>query len=159
MRLARYTAPLYDLDTMIVYDDFTLDSSSTFWTDQLTDSGTITVGDVRNGIASLTPSDGSVADNDEAYRYTPNALFLHVANKPMYGRAYIQYAEGDVSHANVMFGFMSSPGQNMIVDDGGGPKASGSCSVIYKVDGGTVWRAQSRNGSEFTDSISVTFSK
>ena len=44
---------------------------------------------------------------------------------------------------NVGFGFMNAPGANMLIDNGGGPKVSGSTLAIYKVDGGSVWRCAS----------------
>jgi len=51
--------------------------NSARWTSTLTDSGTAAVGDEVGGVVTLSPSDGTVADNDEAYIATvvPSQVF------------------------------------------------------------------------------------
>ncbi len=154
--LARFTGTLKDIDTVHLFDDFQADLNAGLWSTVISDIGTAAVGDARKGILTVLASDASVADNDELYVYTANELFLFAAGKPLYGKAYIQYAEGNTDDNNVIFGFQNAVAANSLADDGGGPRATGSYAVIYKVDGGTVWRCQSRNGSEVTDSISAT---
>ncbi len=156
MNLASLTAPLIGVDTMTLFDDFNETLSTIKWATTLTDNGTALTGNNRKGVLTILPSDGSVGDDDEAYVASVNNVFLYANSAPIYGRAFIQYTEGDVSHANVCFGFMSTVAANAIVDDGGGPRASGSTAVIYKVDGGTVWRCQTRNNSVSTDTVSTT---
>ncbi len=146
-----------DWDTTILVDcDFTEDIDSAVFTVTSADGGTAVVGDARNGIVTVLPSDGSVGDNDECYIQTANETALLLAGKPIYGRAYLQYTEGNVNAANVIFGFMNAPIANSLIDDGGGPRVTGTLAVIYKIDGGTVWRCQSRNGTETTDTVSTT---
>ncbi len=154
--LARFPQVLKDIDTVHLFDDFQADLSTTLWATLISDLGTIPVNDARKGILTILPSDASVADNDEIYLYTANELFLFAAGKPMHCRGYIQYTEGNTDDLNVIFGFQNAVAANSLADDGGGPRATGSYAVIYKIDGGTVWRCQSRNGSEVTDSISST---
>ena len=106
-----------------------------------------------NGILSITQD---ATDNDEIYFSSTVNSFLFAANKPMIAEARIQYAEGNTNANNVIFGFMSATGANLLIDDGGGPVASASMAVIYKIDGGTVWRCRSQIGAAVgqTDSIS-----
>ena len=154
--LARYTHPLIDLDVSFVFDDFTADQSDLFFVDTITDSGSAAVGDARCGIMTLTPSDGTVADNDEAYLASANELFIFTANKPIYGRCRLQFTETAAGVYNAFFGFLNACAANALVDDGGGMRASGCIAAIVKVDGETVWRCVSRNGSTVTSTTSTT---
>ena len=45
---------------------------------------------------------------------------------------------------------------NLIVDDGAGLRASGTVIALYKVDGETVWRFVTRNGTDATVTQSTT---
>ena len=67
------------------------------------------------------------------------------------------FLEAGINNAcNVIFGFMSGVGANALIDYGGGPAAATTLAVIYKIDGGTTWRVQARNGTEFYDTITTT---
>lgn len=156
MNLGRYVQQLQDLDTMIVFDDFVNDQSDITFIDTVTDSGTAAVGDGVNGVMLLTPSDGTVADNDEAYIASPNELFLFAAGKPIYGRCRLKFAETTSGVYNVAFGFQNAVSANSLIDDGGGPKVSGSTLAIFKVDGGTVWKCASACNGTSTTSTSTT---
>lgn len=155
MNLARYVQALKDLDTMSVFDDFTGDQSDITAVDTVTDLGSVTVGDAANGIAALVPSDGTVADNDEAYLATPNALYKFGTNREIYGRFRVQFTEANGSAANIAVGFQNAVGANSLIDDGGGVKVSGSTLAIYKVDGGTVWKCASACNGVSTVSTST----
>lgn len=154
MYLNRFTSILNDIDTMVVFDHFTGDQSDINAVDTVTDSGTVLIGDNPGGIATLTPSDGTVADNDEAYLATPNELFKYAVNSAIYGRARLKFTEVTAGAANVAFGFQNAVGANSIIDDGAGLKVSGSTLGIYKVDGEQVWRVVSScNG---TSTVTLT---
>lgn len=155
MNLNRFTHPLFDLDTMFVFDHFTGDQSDLFAVDTVTDSGSALVGDDVGGVITLTPGDSTVADNDEAYLATPNELFKFGTNRNIYGRARIKFTEVSAGAANVAFGFQNAVGADSLVDNGGGPKVSGSTLAIYKVDGGTVWRCASACNGVSTVSVST----
>lgn len=147
--LARFPSVLEKIDTYVFFEDFISDQADTVMVDTITDTGTVLMGDAVGGVAVLTPSDGTVGDNDEAYLGTPNEVFKVAAGKPMGGECSLQFAEANTDDANVAFGFMNAANAvNSITDNGAGPKVSGSTFVIYKVDGGTVWKAASYvNGS------------
>lgn len=141
---------------MYVFDDFTADQLDTFFVDTITDSGTVLMGDDVNGVATLTPSDGTVADNDEVYLASANELFLYGTNREIYGRCKLRFTETTVTIYNVAFGFQNAVGANSIVDDGAGLKVSGSTLGIYKVDGSGVWKCVSSCNGTSTVSTSVT---
>lgn len=153
--LNRFTAPLTDYDTFHVVNDFAVFATGTLgWTSLAADVGaTVAAGSTRSGVVVLTTGG---TDNNEAAVYTTNAPWLAIANKPIYGRFTAQYSEANTSAANVLLGFASSPGANLLVDDGGGVRTSGSIIAVYKIDGGTVWRCHTRNGSSSTDTVSTT---
>lgn len=151
---------IYQKQDLVVefYDDFIREIDTTnVYTATVTDSGTIAVGNGVGGIAVLTASDGTVADNDEAYLGLRNLVFTPAANKTFVVRARLQYSEANTDDANVAFGFISSVGANAIVDDGAGLLASGTHFCIYKVDGGTVWKCESRNQTAvYTNTSTLT---
>ncbi len=162
MGQASFTSTLVDWDTMVaVDDDFVKAPIAGEWTTTATDSGTATVADGPPGVLTLTPSDGSVGNNDEIYFFWAKQTFLFpaaqtVSGDVLYARARMLFLEAGANNAaNIGFGFMSGIAANALIDDGGGPQSSTSHAVIYKVDGGTVWRCQARNGSEFMDTITT----
>jgi hypothetical protein len=149
------TPPGFDLMNQLVgrLDHFVSYTSGGEWTTVATDSGTATVGDAASGELSLTPSDGSVADNDEIYVKATNETLLFANNRAICFSALVKWAEGDTNHLNVAIGFMNAVAADSILDNGAGPKASFSGAVFYKVDGGTVWRCRSSLGTTNTDSV------
>lgn len=153
--LARYTKTLEELDTFVVFDDFATETDTFRWTLTVTDSGTGTVSDAAGGIIALVCSDGSVGDNDEANLCSVNEYFLFAANKPIYGKARLQFTEANTDDANVAFGFCNAATANTLLDDGAGVKVSGSCAAIYKVDGGTVWKCVTSTNGVSTVSTST----
>ncbi len=139
------------------FDDFEWYITAHRWTSVVTDTGSITIGDAKGGVATLNPSDGTVANNDEAYLKTANEIFLFAAGKPMIFEAGIQFTEGNTDDVNIAMGFMSAVAANSILDDGGGPAASYSGAVFYKVDGGTLWNVEkSIAGTQVSAELSAT---
>lgn len=139
-----------------LFEDFLFDQSDLFWVDTITDTGTVLVGDAVNGVAVLTPSDVTVADNDEVYLASSNELFKFAADSPFMGGCRLQFTETTSGVYNAAFGFANAVAADLLIDNGGGMRASGSLIAIYKVDGGTVWRCTSRNNGVVTDSVSTT---
>jgi hypothetical protein len=136
----RFVQAEQELDTLVVFDHFDKGQVDTTATKTTTDSGTVVTGNAAGGQIVLTPSDGTVADNDEAYLATPNAVFLLAAGNDLYGRARVKFSEVAANRVNVAFGFQNSVGANSLIDDGGGPKVSGDTLAIFKEDsGGMFW--------------------
>ena len=68
-------------------------------------------------------------------------------------------AELATSTVNCMFGFLSTAAASIatsMLTVGGGPVASATMAVIYKVDGGTVWRCRSQIGAAVGQTDTVT---
>ncbi len=150
MRLNRFTPDLQNLDTVHLFDDFLFDQSDITAVDTITDTGTVLMGDDVNGVATLTPSDGTVADNDEAYLATPNETFKFGTNRTIYGKFKFRYTAVVAADPNWAVGFQNAVGANSIVDNGG-VKTSGSTLAIEKKDGETAFRCTSAcNGTAVT---------
>lgn len=93
-----------------------------------------------NGSIFSLATDGD--DNDEAYLATKCELFKFAAAKPMFCEALVSFTEASTDDANIMFGLMDAIGADSLLDDGGGPKASYSGAVFFKVDGSTNWQVE-----------------
>jgi hypothetical protein len=153
MKILRFTQELADLDTIHVWDDFWQDQSDVNYVDTITDTGTALVGDDVNGVVTLTPADGTVADNDECYVATPNEIFKFGTNREIYGRFKFRYTAVVAADPNVAVGFQNAVGANSIVDNGG-VKVSGATLAIEKKDGETAFRCTSACNGVSTTTLS-----
>lgn len=154
--LVSFVHPLWDLQSFFIFDDFWQDQSDINWIDTITDTGTATMGDWANGQVELDPSDGTVGDNDECYLGSASENFLVAANRSLYYRTRISYAEQNTDDANIAVGFANAVAANLLVDDGAGMRTTGNIFAIVKVDGETLWRAVSRNGTAVNNTQSTT---
>lgn len=123
--------------------------NSARWTSTLTDSGTAAVGDEVGGVVTLSPSDGTVADNDEAYISTKE-IFKIAAGKALSVGGLVQFSQAATNAANVYFGLMDAVGANALQDNGAGPKASFSGAGFFAKDGSTLWNVIYSDGSTQT---------
>jgi hypothetical protein len=133
-----------------IQDDFLRDVDSADWVTTLTDSGTASVGDAAHGIIALVASDGTVADNDEAYIESANEVFRFTADKPLLFEARVQFTEANTDDANILVGLLDAVGANSLQDNGAGPPSSYSGAVFVKTDGGTVWQTETSNSTTQT---------
>lgn len=121
------------------------------WELTATDSGTVAIADGVGGTVTISPSDGTVADNDEAYLASKYETFLFAASKPILFETRLKLDDTSDA-ANILVGLADAVAANTILDNGGGPKASYSGVVFFKVDGGTVWQGEvSVAGTQVTD--------
>ena len=112
------------------------------WTVTASDLGSVTEGDAAGGTVNIIPSDATVGDNDETYLHQSNETFLFADDKPLVFAARVQYTEGATDDANVAVGLKDSWGADSLLDNGGGPAASYSGALFFKVDGGTNWNVE-----------------
>lgn len=146
---------MQDKEVFGFFDDFEWYVTAHRWINLLADSTpTIASGDSRRGIVVLYTD---TTDNNEV-AIKSNEIFLGLAGKPMFCEGLIQYAEGGSAAANVAFGFSNVIGTaDFLLDNGAGVATSFSGAVIYKVDGGSVWKVTSSNGStQTTNTTAVT---
>lgn len=134
----------YNYRDCIFDDDFTVTMPSSFWTTVLTDTGTGTIGiqTMNTGSLDLVPSDGTVADNDEAYAYGKKIITLKAgAGFAMF--FCLSYVEANVDDANIAFGLVkTAPIANFLGDDAAGVAAIANDDGFFfeKVDGTNYWK-------------------
>lgn len=128
--------------TIAFEDNFLWYISPHYWTATVTDTGTVTALTTHGGGVAITPSDGTVANNDEAYLGGTNKNLVPTTQKPIVFEGIVQYTEGSTDDANVIVGLSSSSAANALLDDGGGPPASYTGMVFFKVDGGLNWNVE-----------------
>lgn len=129
------------------FDDFDHFVTADRWTSVLTDSGTAVVQDEAGGVINLTASDGTVADNDEAYIHTTSEIFEILSGRPILLEARIKFTEQNTDDANILFGLIDGVGANTLQDNGAGPKASYSGACFFKADGDTVWSVENSDST------------
>lgn len=131
-------------------DDFLYNVTADLWTTVATDSGSFAVGDAKGGVAVVTPSDGTVADNDETYAKNTHEIFKIAAAKPFFLEALVQFAQAATNKANHAVGLKNAVAANSILDDGAGLATNFSGAAFYCVDGDTTWRVIYSDGTTQT---------
>jgi hypothetical protein len=120
-----------------------------------TNAGTVTISDGVKGVCAISP--GAV-DNDEIYLCTSTEVFKFADQKPAVAECLIQWTESTTDDANIIFGFKDAVAADSVLDDGGGPAASYSGAVFFKVDGGTTWNVETSVGStQSTKALSADY--
>lgn len=150
VKLLDHTNFIRDRRTIAGRDDFQWFISPHLWTSTLTDSGGVTVNTTHAGGILITPSDGTVADNDEAYVGWTTKSIVFTNQKPVVVEFRINFTEANTSAQNVAVGLCSTTAANALLDDGGGPPGSYTGLLLFKTDGSTTWNAESSVGSTQT---------
>jgi hypothetical protein len=156
MNVARMPQAWIDSTNNIsIFDDFVNEALTTL-TYSVTKDASMAV--TVAGLGGILTIAGDTTDNDECYLFTQNDIFKPGAGYAIEAKCLMQYSEAATNAANVLFGLVSSPAADLLVDNGAGPRTSGTVIAIYKVDGGTVWRCVTRWGSSTSvlDTVSTT---
>jgi hypothetical protein len=140
-----------------VFDDFNHYTTAENFTSIVTDTGTIAGSDAAGGILVITPSDGTAADNDEAYLKGTHEVFKFAADKPMVFEAKVKMTATAISTCNVIVGVKDAVAANSLLDDGGGPAASYSGAVFFDTDGGLYWNCESSIAGSQTTVLTDVF--
>lgn len=122
------------------YDDFTDLDVTNRWTDVSGDSGAAPTLATDGESAIIFTTGGT--DNNECYLTSKMVFDLTVGCQTVIEGA-MKWTEAATDDANIIFGLMSGAGANALLDTGGGPAASYSGAVFFKVDGGTKWNVES----------------
>lgn len=125
-------------------DDFIEHLSGANWTLTADSGGTYGITDAAGGVISLL---NDTTDEDESILHTEGEVFLFAQNKPIIFGARIKLTEANVDDANILVGLVSGAVASAIGDAGAGPPSSYSGANFFKVDGGTVWQAETSLGS------------
>lgn len=137
-------------------DEFYSYTDTQMWTKLVADTNTTVAVDTTKVDGVLKLFTGDLTDNNEASVRSTNKQWKITANQGLMAEAGIQYTEGNTDDANIAFGFSSVIGANWLVDNGAGPATTQDAAMIYKVDGGTVWKCCSQIGTNQTISTSTT---
>lgn len=129
-------------DSHILWDDFDEFVTLDLWTSVLSNTGTVAVQDSDPSRITVTPSDGSVADNDESYCHQSFETWQFLDNRPLFFECFVQYAEQATDDANIIVGLKDAWAADSILDNAGGPAASYTGALFFKVDGGTRWQVE-----------------
>lgn len=132
-----------------------MDNYATHYTALAADSGaSFAVTSARRSPGLMTTGG---TDENEVALFSTKAKFLLMANKSIRTYALVDITELASNTDNFAAGLCNAAtGADILVDAGAGPKASFSGAMIYKVDGGSVWRFRSSLGTTYTDAISTT---
>lgn len=142
-----------------LFDDFFWYISPHWWTNLAADAGAVAPAIVTGapGVGGVLSFGTGATLNNEVAIYSTNAPFLVANNRPLFAEARIQYAEASTNLANIALALSDSATlSDVLVDGGAGPRTTGNNLLLYKVAGGTVWRANARNGTQVGDNVSTT---
>ncbi|MBE3132844.1 MAG: hypothetical protein IMZ55_05180 [Acidobacteria bacterium] len=137
--MATNVLPSFEADKLRDYygffDDFEAFTNRTRWTCVNTDNGVAACVDARGGVLRLKAGDAVTADNDEIYLKSKQETFKFAADKPI--RVIFKAAPKTNTtfvNTNLIFGIMDGVAANSLLDTGGGPDASYSGAVFFKVE-------------------------
>lgn len=140
MKLADSPELLQGRRTHGFFDDFHHFVSGDLFTDTSADTGAaVAMTDAAGGVVTLTTG---ATDNNECYLLTTKEVLKLAANKPVVVEARVSYTEANTDDANVAVGLKDAVAADSILDDGGGPAASYSGAVFFKVDGALNWNIE-----------------
>lgn len=123
------------------YDDFhgfKTSESANLYTVVTAVDGTVLNADAVAGRVNIK-SAAATAGNEDCYLVREPEGFLLAANKPLHFGAYVQATEDDTNQNNLFVGLTDGAAANLLVDDGAGPKTSGTTLAFFKKDGGLNW--------------------
>jgi hypothetical protein len=137
------------------FDDFFTFDEADDWIDSVSDGGTIDQIDAVNGVLSIAT--GGV-DENESYVSSLAEDWLFQTDKRLFFEARVKLTEANTDDANIIVGLSDTVAADSLLDAGAGPMASYDGAVFFKVDGGTVWQAETSNaGTQATDTSAGTF--
>jgi hypothetical protein len=156
----RQTAVYGNRDTVVLFDDFLAYTTAYGNFSSLAADTNSTVAADADGVGGILEiKTGDASDNNEAGVLSTNEIFLPAPGKPMCFETRIQFTDTN-NAVNVAAGFADVFGAaNTVVDNGASIVATFYGAMIYKLDGGTVWRCATSAGaisSTGTDTISTT---
>jgi hypothetical protein len=124
------------------FDDFhgflTATSTDKYTVVTVTD-GTVLQADAAGGRVNIKSAVASAAGNEDCYLVREAEGFLLAAGKSLSFGALVQATEDDTNQNNLFVGLTDAAAADLLVNDGAGPKTSGTTLAFFKVDGGLNW--------------------
>lgn len=112
--------------------------------------GTVTQIDAAGGGVAIKSAAASASGNEDCYLARESESFKPAADKPISYGALVQATEDDTNQNNLYVGLADAVAVDLLVNDGAGPKASGTMLGFYKVDGGLNWNIVASIGTTQT---------
>lgn len=154
MRILQQAREVFERRQFKLWDDFSYYTSGELWTNLAVDGG-VTAFAESDAVSGVIQGATGATDNNEIGIFTTVEQFLLSADRPIYGCALLQYTEANTDDANVAVGFANAAGANLLSDDGAGDNINSSGILIFKVDGGTVWRCACENNGTIVETEST----
>jgi hypothetical protein len=101
--------------------------------------GTVLMTDAARGAVLIANATASIGDNEDCYLAREPEAFLLAANKPLVYRAILKFTEVSTNTCNVIAGITDAVAADLLVNDGAGPKTSGTTLAFFKKDGNLNW--------------------
>lgn len=101
--------------------------------------GTVTQIDAAGGGVAIKSAAASASGNEDCYLAREAETFKPAADKPLSFGALVQATEDDVNQNNLIVGLTDGVAADLLVNDGAGPKTSGTTLAFFKKDGGLNW--------------------
>lgn len=124
------------------FDDFqgflTATSTAKYTVVTVTD-GSVLQNDARPGGVAIKSAVASAAGNEDCYLAREAETFCPAADKPISFGALVQATEDDTNQNNLIVGLTNAVAADLLVNDGAGPKTSGTTLAFFKKDGGLNW--------------------
>ncbi len=117
------------------FQGFLTAQSGWAWTVVTAVDGTVLNTDAAGGIVAIVNGTASIGDNEDAYLAREPEAFLPAASKPIVFEALIQATQVSTNTINVVAGLTDGVAANLMVNDGAGPKTSGTSMLFYSKDG------------------------
>ena len=137
------------------FDDFFTFNDDDNWVDTVSDGGTIDSTDANGGVLSIATG---ATDNNESYVSSEHEIFAFQTTKRLFFEARVKLTEAATDDANIIVGLSDTVAEDSLLDNGGGPMASYDGALFFKVDGGTVWQAETSNAAtQETDTSAGAF--
>lgn len=120
------------------FQGFLTATSTDKWTVVTAVDGTVLQIDAAQGGVAIK-SAAATAGNEDCYLAREAETFKPAAGKPLSFGALVQATEDDTNQNNLIVGLTDAVAADLLVNDGAGPKTSGTTLAFFKVDGGLNW--------------------
>lgn len=112
--------------------------------------GTVLMTDAVAGAVLIANGTATIGDNEDCYLAREPEAFLLAASKPLKFGARLKFSEVSTNACNVIAGLTDGVAADLLVNDGAGPKTSGSTLAFFKKDGNLNWHVHVSLGATQT---------
>lgn len=117
------------------FHGFLTAGSTALWTVTTVTDGTVLQQDAAGGRVVIANGTATIGDNEDCYLIRKGEHFLIAANKPLIYESLTQFTQVSTNTVNSFYGLTDAAAADLLVNDGGGPKTSGSSLAFFTKDG------------------------